>query len=53
MRTISAVRVLLVSDRMLCIILGSYWCHIIVLNDHTPIEDSIDDVKGRFYEELE
>jgi hypothetical protein len=28
------------------------WCDIIVLNVHAPIEDKIDDIKDRFYEEL-
>jgi hypothetical protein len=26
---------------------------IIILNVHAPTEDKIDDIKGRFYEELE
>jgi hypothetical protein len=34
------------------IILRGRWCHIIVLNVHTPIEDKVDDVKDSFYEEL-
>jgi hypothetical protein len=29
------------------------WCHIIVLNVHSPTEDKTDYVKGSFYEELE
>jgi hypothetical protein len=29
------------------------WCNIIVLNVHAPTEDKIDDIKDRFYEELE
>jgi hypothetical protein len=53
-RIISAVkRVEFVSDRMSYIILRGRWCHIIVLNVHTPIEDKTDDVKDSFYEELE
>jgi hypothetical protein len=28
-------------------------CNIIVLNVHAPTEDKIDDIKDRFYEELE
>jgi hypothetical protein len=45
-KTISAVkRVKFVSDRM------SY--NINVLNVHAPTEDKIDDIKDRFYEELE
>jgi hypothetical protein len=34
------------------IILRGCWCDII-LNVHAPTEDKIDDIKGRFYEELE
>jgi hypothetical protein len=53
-RIISAVtRVEFVSERMLCIILRGRWCDIIVLNVHAPTEDKIDDIKDRFYEELE
>jgi exonuclease III len=29
------------------------WCHIIVLNVHSPTEDKTEDVKDSFYEELE
>jgi hypothetical protein len=29
------------------------WCDIIVLNVHASTEDKIDDIKNRFYEELE
>jgi hypothetical protein len=51
---ISAVkRVEFISDRMSYIILRSRWCDIIVLNVHAPTEDKIDDIKDRFYEELE
>jgi hypothetical protein len=35
------------------IILRGHSCDIIVLNVHAPTEDRIDDVKDRFYEELE
>jgi hypothetical protein len=53
-RTISAVKMVeLVSDGMAYIILRGRWCDIIVLNVHDPTEDKIDDVKDRFYEELE
>jgi hypothetical protein len=31
----------------------SRWCNIIVLNVHAPTEDKINDIKDRFYEELE
>jgi exonuclease III len=51
---ISAVkRVEFVCDKMSYIILRGQWCDIIVLNVHAPTEDKIDDIKGRFYEELE
>jgi exonuclease III len=53
-RIISAVkRVDFVSDRISYIILKGCWCHIIVLNVHAPREHNIDDLKVRFYEELE
>jgi hypothetical protein len=53
-RIISAVkRVEFVSDRMSYIILRRRWCDIIVLNVPAPTEDKIDDIKDRFYEELE
>jgi hypothetical protein len=53
-RLISAVkRVEFVSDRMSYIILRGRWCDIIVLNLHAPTEDKTDDIKDRFYEELE
>ncbi|PNF19560.1 hypothetical protein B7P43_G18019, partial [Cryptotermes secundus] len=29
------------------------WCDVIVMNVHAPTEDTIDDLKNRFYEELE
>jgi hypothetical protein len=45
-RIISAVkRVEFVSDRMSYIILRGRWCHIIVLNIHSPTVDKIDDMK--------
>jgi hypothetical protein len=34
-------------------ILRGRWCHIFVLNVHTPTEDKTDDEKDSFYEELE
>jgi exonuclease III len=34
------------------IILRGRWCNIIVLNVHAPCEDTSDDVKDSFYEEL-
>jgi 23S rRNA C2498 (ribose-2'-O)-methylase RlmM len=53
-RIISAVeRVEFVSDRMSYIILKGHWCHIIVLNVHTPIQDKTNEVKDSFYEELD
>jgi exonuclease III len=42
-----------VSDRMSYIILRGHWCDIIILNVHAPTEDKIDDMKVRFYEDLE
>jgi hypothetical protein len=35
------------------IILRGRWCDIIVLNVQVPTENKIEDVKDRFYEELE
>jgi endonuclease/exonuclease/phosphatase family metal-dependent hydrolase len=35
------------------IILRGRWCNIIVLNVHAPTEDKIDNIKDKFYEELE
>jgi hypothetical protein len=53
-RTTQAVKwVESVSDRMSYIILRGWWCDIIVLNVHAPTKDKSDDVKDRFYEELE
>jgi hypothetical protein len=46
-------RVEFVSDRMSYIILRGRWYNIIVLNVHAPTEDKSDDIKDRFYEELE
>jgi endonuclease/exonuclease/phosphatase family metal-dependent hydrolase len=46
-------RVEFVTDRMSYIILRGHWCNIIVLNVHAPTEYKIDDIKDRFYEELE
>jgi hypothetical protein len=53
-RTISAVKIVeFVSNEMLYIILRGRQCDIIVLNVHAATEDKIDDVKDRFYKELE
>jgi hypothetical protein len=53
-RIISAIKwVEFVSDRMSYITLGGCWCHIIVLNVHSPMDDKTDDVKDSFYKELE
>ncbi|PNF15784.1 hypothetical protein B7P43_G10425 [Cryptotermes secundus] len=53
-RIVSAVkRVEFVSDRISYIILKGRWCDIIVMNVHAPTKDTIDDIKDRFYEELE
>jgi hypothetical protein len=46
-------RVEFVSDRISYIILRGRRCDIIVMNVHAPAEDKIDDIKDRFYEELE
>jgi hypothetical protein len=46
-------RVEFVSDRMLYIILKGQWCDSIILNVHASAEDKTDDVKDRFYKELE
>jgi hypothetical protein len=35
------------------IILRGHWCNIIVLNVHAPTEYKIDDIRDRFYEEVE
>jgi exonuclease III len=53
-RIISAViKTEFVSGRMSHTMLRGRWCDIIVLNIHAPTEDKIDDMKDRFYEELE
>jgi exonuclease III len=52
-RIISAVRrVEFVSDRMSYNILRGRWCNIIVINVHATCEDTSDDIKDNFYEEL-
>jgi hypothetical protein len=35
------------------IILRGHWCDIIILNVHAPTADKIDNMKDRFYKELE
>jgi exonuclease III len=53
-RIISAVkRVEFISDRMLYVILRGRWCDIIILDVHAPTEDKFDNMKDKFYEELE
>jgi len=53
-RIVSAVkRVEFVSDRASYIVLRGRWCNIIVLNVHAPSEETSDDSKDSFYEELE
>jgi hypothetical protein len=53
-RIISAVEwVEFVSDTMSYIIQSGRWCNILVRNVHAPTQDKIDDVKDRFYEQLE
>jgi hypothetical protein len=52
-RIISAVKkVEFFSDRMSYITLRGSW-YDIILNIHAPTEDTIDDMKDNFYEELE
>jgi hypothetical protein len=52
-RIISAVRkVEFVIDRMSYIILRGHWCNIIIVNVHAPCEDTSDDIKDSFFEEL-
>jgi exonuclease III len=46
-------RVEFASDRMSYIILRGCWCDIIGLNVHALTEDKTDDMKDRFYEELQ
>jgi hypothetical protein len=50
---LAANKVEFVSDRMSYMILRGRWCNIIVLNVHARTEDKIDDIKDRFYKELE
>jgi hypothetical protein len=51
---VSAVKMVeFVRGRMSYIILRGRWCNIIVLNVHALIEDKIDDIKDKLYEELE
>jgi hypothetical protein len=45
-------RVEFVSDRMSYIILRGRWCNTSVINVHAPCEDTSDDIKDSFYEEL-
>ena len=53
-RIVSAVkRVEFVSDRVSCIVLRGRWCNIIVLNVYAPSEETSDDSKDSFHEELE
>jgi hypothetical protein len=53
-RIMSAVmRVGFISDSMSYIILRGRWCNIIFLHVLAPTENKIDDVKNRFYEEVE
>ena len=53
-RIISAIkRAEFVSGRISYITLKGRWCDIIFKNVHAPTEDKIDDIKDRFYEELE
>jgi hypothetical protein len=53
-RFVSAVKkVGFIIDRMSYIILRGCWCYIVVLNVHAPTEDKTDDVKDRFYEEMD
>jgi exonuclease III len=53
-RIISAIKsVEFVSDRMSYIMLRGCWCDIIVLIVHAPTEEKTDDIKDRFYDELE
>jgi hypothetical protein len=53
-RIVSAVkRVEFASDRMSYLVLRGPWCHIIFLNVHAPTEEKTDDVKIKFFGELE
>jgi exonuclease III len=49
---LAVMRVEFVSDRMSYIILRGRWCNIIVVNLHAPCEDTSDNIKDSFYEEL-
>jgi hypothetical protein len=52
-RSVLAVgRVEFVSDTISYFILRGPWCNIIVVNVHAPCEDTSDDIKDSFYEEL-
>jgi hypothetical protein len=42
-----------ICDCVSCITLKGRWCNIIVQNVHAPSEDKDDDIKVRFYEEME
>jgi hypothetical protein len=46
-------RVEFVTDRTSYIILRGVWCDIIIVKVQVPIEDKIEDIKDKFYEELE
>jgi len=53
-RIVSAVkRVEFVSDRASYIVLRGRWRNIILVNVHAPSEETSDDSKDSFYEELE
>jgi hypothetical protein len=53
-RIISAVNMVeFVSNRISYITMKGRWCDIIVINVHDTTEDKDDDMKDRFYEELE
>ncbi|PNF32224.1 hypothetical protein B7P43_G18020 [Cryptotermes secundus] len=53
-RIVSAVKRLeFVNHRISHIILRGHWYDIIVMKVHAPTEDKMDDMKDRFYEELE
>jgi hypothetical protein len=52
-RIISAVRrVEFVNDRISYIILRGRWCNSIIVNMHAPCEDTSNNIKDSFYEEL-
>jgi len=53
-RLVSAVkRIGFISDRLSYIVLRGRWLHIILVNVHAPSEDKNEELKDRFYEELE